>query len=467
MMDTAMWQRSSYPRQLPSKNYAPATPPPEEVGTSTLVRVPSDTQSTSDSTRWHHSVTEDREDPYSSSSPGNDATGNMHEYEGSSTAVSVSHRSPSPPPAARELQTCSGNRQDSSIPLPGNSQNEDKHAMSSWSRSAYPRARTDAYPEHQPLPPASPTVEREAEPVPSPMPSPNQDGVVHRTLRRTPRSRRIESPVPPTGEDASPPKQPTESEEGATAPEAGPWKRKLYPASGAISTPLARPATNISATSTSSGQLRQTEGNLSGSTPPEDERDTQKRLTVEMEPEKKAEILTKSLLQQPHKNATRRPVYPLQAMASVANLQEELTPPPSPDYKSKATTVRLKVNTQVAIKSKVYPLQSPASIPNFAHLSDPSAEFHDSFAPGTDQSRNINLATKVIRQWKRQVYPLQDRSPGSVPAWQLEPEEEAEKVKKPRSIHLPKHMQAVTEADATEHQGGRTIVVLLDGTGDK
>ena len=89
--------------------------------------------------------------------------------------------------------------------------------------------------------------------------------------------------------------------------------------------------------------------------------------------------------------------------------------------------------------------------------------------PSAKQLRENHLATKVINQWRRQVYPLQ--SPGNISAFQRSatpqpPENEVEKDNEAGSIHLPRNIRAVT--DAEEHDSkGRTIVVCLDGTGDK
>jgi uncharacterized protein (DUF2235 family) len=71
----------------------------------------------------------------------------------------------------------------------------------------------------------------------------------------------------------------------------------------------------------------------------------------------------------------------------------------------------------------------------------------------------------VVRHWRRQVYPLQ--SPDNVSPFFRAPTPqppEAES-KKTGPIHLPKHIRAVQDAEMTET--GRTIIVCLDGTGDK
>lgn len=522
MMDTAVWQRSLYPLQLPSKGFALATPPAEEADP--VVRLLRDTQSTHDSAQWHRSVTEDQ---YSTTSEhGNEsnfsshqATENNHADDGSSTAVSMSYRSPSPPSAHHGLQPSPGKEERSSslIELVRHSQNQNNPEFGSWTRSAYPRAGTagtETFPEQQSTSSASlSTEENEPEPVPTDTPSPDHNGPIHRTLRRTPRSRRIESPVQSVGEDRiSLSAQRAGTEEGSATLGASPWKRKLYPATGAITEQPVPPATTGLATGTS---LVQTEEKPNAVIPPNGQ--------VEQAPsrdnptlERKAETLTKTPLQHPQKSATRRQAYPLQAkasvaefldpqepssgnptseseaeiltkrpsqhfqksatkrqayplqaMASVADFQDELTPPPSPDSNSKGFAGQKQVKSQAAGRSKTYPLQSPASIPNFSNLSAPAEKTPTEFAPFANKARDTELAAKVVQHWKRQVYPLQDKSPGSFPAMQRLPEDEEEK--EPRlsqPVHLPKHVRAVKDSEETQHRG-RTIVVLLDGTGDK
>lgn len=84
------------------------------------------------------------------------------------------------------------------------------------------------------------------------------------------------------------------------------------------------------------------------------------------------------------------------------------------------------------------------------------------------QARANELAAKVIEHWRRQVYPLQSPK-GMLPFVRPstpQPPEETEKQRKPETIHLPKSIRAVKDAE-NQSSRGRTIVVCLDGTGDK
>jgi uncharacterized protein (DUF2235 family) len=147
-----------------------------------------------------------------------------------------------------------------------------------------------------------------------------------------------------------------------------------------------------------------------------------------------------------------------------------MTPPPSPKQNNKAPADQLRENDQAAATIKLrqlYPLQSPASVPNFQSSppSPPAEELPNMAAPSAKISRDIELATKVVNQWRRQTlrYPLQ--SSENVSPLERLPKDETEKIPKPRSIHLPKHIRAVK--DAKDEFQGRTICVLLDGTGDQ
>lgn len=88
-------------------------------------------------------------------------------------------------------------------------------------------------------------------------------------------------------------------------------------------------------------------------------------------------------------------------------------------------------------------------------------------APG-EQSKEDELAKKVISQWRRQVYPTQsaDKMSPFPRAVTPQPSSESLREKKHKKIHLPKNLSAVKNADDPPAKG-RTIVVCLDGTGDK
>lgn len=178
-----------------------------------------------------------------------------------------------------------------------------------------------------------------------------------------------------------------------------------------------------------------------------------------------------------------RKAYPLQMPASRATLLEQwLTPPPSPergpenDRMISAEQIRddhQAAPRDAAFRRQMYPLQPPASIKDsrLSSYSSPSVErgVQEQVEPTAEPSRKRALAAAVINQWHRQTYPLQ--SPyGSSPFYRSQTpqpqEEEAKEEHIRRPLHLPKNMSAVKDAEKHESKG-RTIVVCLDGTGDK
>lgn len=202
------------------------------------------------------------------------------------------------------------------------------------------------------------------------------------------------------------------------------------------------------------------------------------------------------------KTMMRRQRYPLQMQASVANLPKSAVQqakadenktqflPPDDRQSDKHEASPQKSHS---LRRQVYPLQPPASVAALRHSSAPEkakeVEDHDTLsvrptqdptrlrvptpvnvenaASTQNSSRESELATKVISQWRRQIYPVQSpnhnsyihRAPSPQP-----PGQEAEEVRGP--IHLPKNLRAVKDADSHDPKG-RTIVVCLDGTGDK
>ena len=420
----------------------------------------------------------------------------------------MSQRSVSPPPGSRDYHSRSGEAEGtpSSIQRPRNSQNEDFQVSSPWTRNTYPlRATTETSTEHHSPIPTS-TLEEVHEHIPIEVPNPDQNGAMKRTLRRTGRSRRILSPIPPTGvEEASPPVQLPESEQSMAASGTDAWKREVYPSQSTTSGaktqhPAQLPSKEESglANRANSGQLEENKDTSRGSGSRDRRVDSLQPFTsgsTALAPspplsESDVENVNEAITHQPQNSFQaakaskpwHRQTYHLQAPASNAPLQHSLTPPPSPErepeHTSKVPTDQIQEKDQASTKSKayhrqIYPLQSPASIVNLRHspVSSPSTErgFDKKDAPSANQSRDDDLATKVVNQWRRQVYPLQ--SPEHVSPLQRlptpqAPEEEAEKDTKPRSIHLPKNIRAVTDAEKHDSKG-RTIVVCLDGTGDK
>lgn len=401
-MDTTegrRWYRSTYPLQLPSKGSAQLslTPSPsEEADKSAFDRRPGDTQSANDPAPWYRAVTEDREKRYSTTSQlGNDS--NLSSYQ-----------------PTEDIETY----------------DESSTAVSMSQRSISPVQVAE----------------------------PDQKEATKKTLRRTPRSRRINSSISPGGaEEASLPVQPTENEESVVASATTPWKRQVYPLQP-----------------TTSGSI------------------TQKPASPPLS-ENESENVNKTTTHQPQNSnrATKeskqwhRQMYPLQMPASTKNLRHALTPPPSPEgepeHTTKVSADKTRKSDQAATRSKelrrqIYPLQSPASVANLQHSPLPSSSsssterrLQNKDEPSAKQSRDSKLATKVVNQWRRQVYPLQ--SPDNDSPFQRLPtpqptEKEADKDNRPRPIHLPKNIRAVQDAEKQDPKG-RTIVVCLDGTGDK
>jgi hypothetical protein len=178
----------------------------------------------------------------------------------------------------------------------------------------------------------------------------------------------------------------------------------------------------------------------------------------------------------------RRRVYPLQSTVSVADLGEPQTPPLSPieattqapqSFGPPSEELPHNPAKKAHMKRQVYPLQSSASIPVLnvvppsslspqPIIEDVSSEEERSVA----QQRQTELAGKVVKHWRRQVYPAQspettwgfDRAPT--------PQPEIGRQQPAGPIHLPKNIRALKDARQSEPEG-RTIVVCLDGTGDK
>ncbi|KEF59500.1 uncharacterized protein A1O9_04344 [Exophiala aquamarina CBS 119918] len=183
----------------------------------------------------------------------------------------------------------------------------------------------------------------------------------------------------------------------------------------------------------------------------------------------------------------RRQIYPLQSAASMANLKRSSTPPPpAEEYRSKDTYGEPVINHaegkrttdgSTPVPRQFYPLQTSASIPCLRLPPSPSpspppsaeTEPQDKNQLYAPSSRDREIASKVIKHWRRQVYPLQsfdnvslfNRPPTPQPS---EPEAKGEHDVEP--IQLPKNIRAVKDAEAHESKG-RTIIVCLDGTGDK
>lgn len=178
----------------------------------------------------------------------------------------------------------------------------------------------------------------------------------------------------------------------------------------------------------------------------------------------------------------RRQIYPLQSPASVANLLRPQTPPTSPDEAEDQTKTQQPEIPQSnqngpkgskCLRRQIYPLQSQASIPALKVFppsspappspvtEDPQEEQHSAA-----QIRERDLAAKVVKHWRRQVYPVQ--SPEALSHFERAPTPQPPlgPRRTPGPIHLPKNIRATANA-AQSTTEGRTIIVCLDGTGDK
>lgn len=88
-------------------------------------------------------------------------------------------------------------------------------------------------------------------------------------------------------------------------------------------------------------------------------------------------------------------------------------------------------------------------------------------APGLED-RQTMLARKVINQWRRQDYPVQSPAKSNPFGRAVTPQPSMEQIRdyKTEKIHLPKNLNALKDTDKP-HTRGRTLVMCLDGTGDK
>ena len=497
------WTRSAYPLQLSTKRARPLSPVTslsEAADRYPAHGLPKDTQNSDHLAPFYRSVTDDRDARDSPSQPGNQSIPlsdspkeRIRVYEDSSAAISTSRRSTSPLSASRDYHSQSGETEDTSasIQLSSGVDNKDFEASHSYP----PRELTETFTE-QPSPiPASTSVD-ERESSSKEIAGPDQVGVPKRKLRRTPRSRRIESPIQSVVvEEALPATHPTEQEQTIAAPGSNPWKRKSYPAQSIMGDPptqssaplsskdkpwLARIAPpnepkEIKEASTESVSRDQGVKPLPtftssptglGPSPPLSENGLQDVNKISVHQHQNSNLAAQKNKRQP---------YPLQAPASNAALRDSLTPPPSPERKAEQTNDptadQVEKNDQAAAnrRRQLYPLQSPASIANLQRPQLPKIQvpMQEKDKPSTDQSREDQLARKVVQHWRRMSYPVQ--SPDNLSPLQRPPTPqppEAGKYQRPEPIHLPKNIRAVNDAEKPPTKG-RSIVVCLDGTGDK
>ena len=175
-------------------------------------------------------------------------------------------------------------------------------------------------------------------------------------------------------------------------------------------------------------------------------------------------------------NVWHRQVYPAQ---SSSNGSTPVHPPTSPrsekpsEGSDEQTPARIHESGNATDKTsawhrQVYPLQSSTKASTLHRSAQSETEAPKLNKPAPMNLKEARLATNVIKQWQRQVYPVQSPTSGpgsdhaSMPPLYEEPEAKA----KPRPSHLPKNIRAARDAEKIGRKG-RTIVVCLDGTGDK
>jgi hypothetical protein len=499
------WTRSAYPLQLSTKRplpLSPVTPLAEAADKLSSDGLPQDTQNSDHLAPFYRSVTDDRDTRDSPSQPGNRSIPSsdspeerIRVYEDSSTAISTSRRSTSPLSASRDYQSQSGETEDTSASIQLSSGFEDKDFEQS--RSYPPRGLLETSIEQpSPIPASTPVDERESSS--KEITGPDQEGVPKRKLRRTPRSRRIESPIQSVVvEEALPATHPTEQEQTIAAPGSNPWKRKSYPAQSIMGDPstqssaplsskdkpwlahIALPSEPKEIKEASTESVSQDHGveplptftsspTGLGPSPPLSENGLQDVNKISVHQHQNSNLAAQKNKRQP---------YPLQAPASNAALRDSLTPPPSPEREAEQTSDPIadqnEKTDQAAARRRrqLYPLQSPASIANLqrpqSSLPTIQVPLQEKDKPSTDQSREDQLARKVVQHWRRMSYPVQ--SPDNLSPLQRPPTPqppEAEKYQRPEPIHLPKNIRAVSDAEKPPSKG-RSIVVCLDGTGDK
>ncbi|KAK5167983.1 uncharacterized protein LTR77_006550 [Saxophila tyrrhenica] len=154
------------------------------------------------------------------------------------------------------------------------------------------------------------------------------------------------------------------------------------------------------------------------------------------------------------KNIPSRQAYPLQAPASVANLQRPLSPPTSPERSSEYERAFMSESVgsvggqsqSKAYKRQPYPLQAQASVAELQRPTSTSSsnasELENVRQKDELQQHEAAVASKVVNQWRAHAHEKQE------------------------PVHLPQNMRAASNGKDHNH-GGRTIVVCLDGTGDK
>ncbi len=384
-------------------------------------------------------------------------------------------------------------------------------ASAPWMRATYPLQATTESDARSQSP--DPDTEQENEQLSAHISDPDQHRVTTKTLRRVPRSRRLHetapehheeraifspmpSPTPAGIDEASHPVEPRENKLDTATSRPYPWRRQAYPlesieGDSTVQDPAQLPPDqDVSlANGTMWGQRDQSEGvnaiqlsthgpNRLPVSPPSsgDELDNSNETLIQ-QPLEQAQAAKGAGQWHPRK-------YPLQMSASRVTLSHSVTtPPPSPgvaqERRNNLSPMQGSEVEQAPRRSETfrqtYPLQSPASVAKLKRRSGSQSSMTENNSASTNASLSSrppesSHAPTRSHVFRTQVYPLQ--SPASVPALQLPPSTPQASDKGDRKdhttgpIHLPKHIQAVKDVEE-QQPTGRTIIVCLDGTGDK
>lgn len=182
-----------------------------------------------------------------------------------------------------------------------------------------------------------------------------------------------------------------------------------------------------------------------------------------------------------------RQQLPSRSSGEAFNLRHPPSPPLSPEpgsevtdqtFTGSATVAKTKTKT---LRRQAYPLQAQASI---ADLTSSSSGLDSSVDELKDESDPPKSFPTSARKPSRRQYPLQNKVsvanlesppsghesssqiPVTDPPFDRAPKPDFHATHEQGPIHLPKNIRAAT--DSKKHEsGGRTIVICLDGTGDK
>lgn len=180
-----------------------------------------------------------------------------------------------------------------------------------------------------------------------------------------------------------------------------------------------------------------------------------------------------------HAKPLRRQVYPLQSPASRDSLNASQSPQHEQAFDPRPhADVPLSSTSQAVMRPSPHrndthsrhPLQTALVTTVESRHETPSIVIgtYDEVHTEMEHLQKTDPATQRASQWRKIAYPQQstrsgpgfDRAPTPCPVEQLEHEDQG-------PIHLPKNLRAVHDSKVDVHDRTRTIVVCLDGTGDK